>query len=73
MQSDKDQDRLPAAPSSDIQETIKEVSMTPAVNDEREVSETKEAAAEAPKYEHPNWIPPELRRPEDEFVDLTQI
>lgn len=47
--------------------------MTPAVNDEREVSETKYTAAEAPKYEHPNWIPPELRRPEDEFVDLTLI
>jgi len=22
---------------------------------------------------HPNWVPPELRKPEDEFVDLTSI
>lgn len=26
-----------------------------------------------PPIEHPNWIPPELRKPEDEFFDLTSI
>ena len=36
--------------------------------DEEEVKTAPE-----PPAHHPNWIPPELRRPEDEFVDLDSI
>ena len=49
----------------------------PTEDDTRLAPEESKAPASAdehpPKYGHVNWVPPELRVPDDEFFDLSSI
>ena len=44
-----------------------------AAQDRTEASPEEAKTTDPPRVHHPNWIPPELRVPEDEFCDLNQI
>ena len=45
----------------------------PSPPNEEQKQSVEEVKAQPETEDHPNWIPPHLRKPEDEFVDLSTI